>query len=115
MNNSSSSENQESDESSISFESPSHNLNEDDDEFTFNEINKINAIVLNHEKNLVNLVVESKNEERKEIKNIALSTLDAITNKEGKYSCDLNESIYSVVGDKIDNLKKDLLSQSKLQ
>ena len=106
MNNSSSSENQESDDSITSFESPSHHLNEDDDEFTFDEINKINTIVLNHEKNLVNLVVESKNEERKEIKNIALSTLDAITNKEGNYSCDLNESIYSVVGDKIDNLNR---------
>jgi len=103
MNNSSSSENQESDES-IGTESPSHNLNEDDDEFTFDEINKINAIVLNHEKNLVNLVVESKNEERKEIKNISLSTLEAIINKDN--SCDLNESIYSVVGDKIDNLNR---------
>jgi len=103
MNNSSSSENQESDES-IGNESPSHNLNEDDDEFTFDEINKINAIVLNHEKNLVNLVVESKNEERKEIKNISLSTLEAIINKDN--SCDLNESIYSVVGDKIDNLNR---------
>jgi hypothetical protein len=52
------------------------------------------------------LVVESKNEERKEIKNISLASLEAKINKDANNFCDLNESIYSVVGDKIDNLNR---------
>jgi hypothetical protein len=106
MNNSSSPENQESDDSITSFESPSHHFNEDEVEFTFDEINKINTIVLNHENNQVKAVAEPKNAESKEIINISPSSLESIINKEANYSCDLNESIYSVVGDKIDNLNR---------